>query len=392
MAEGIIICDAQGRFVHFNASAAEMHGMGASELPPEQWSAGYGLHYPDGGNLIPPEDLPLARALRGENVERVEMCVRHNGAPASVWLEGNARPVRNSDGTLRGAVVVLRDITARRRHEEDIGMRLHAEAERLAAEAQRVQQGRMLRLLLDHLDIVVWAVDDQGVFTFQEGKGLAAAGMRPGQLTGKAIVDVYDQKTVPGVLRALRGQSTHEMNEMQGIYWESWHIPIVEDGKLAGAMGLSLNVTEWFRTKADLESKLSLIERQQEVIRNLETPVIQVWDKVVTLPMVGIVDSRRAGRVMDDLLAAVTRTQAQFAILDLTGVEIVDTSTAAHLIQLVQAVRLLGAEGIITGIRPNIAQTVVSLGLDMSRVTTLATLRDGLALCIRRLSTGRRRP
>jgi PAS domain S-box-containing protein len=392
VADGIIVCDAEGRIVHFNAGALALYGMEAADLRPDQWSERLGLHLPDGEGLIPQDQLPLARALRGEHVARMELRVRGKGATKIAWHEASAHPIRASDGTLRGAVVVVRDITERRWREHELSLQLQAEAERLATETQRVQEGRMLRLLLDHLDVVVWAVDDKGVFTFQEGRALVAAGLRPGQFIGKAALDIYQPQEASGIITALNGQSSHGSNEAHGVVWENWHIPIHdEDGKVTGAMGLSLNVTERARSKAELESKLGLIERQQEVIRNLETPVIQVWDKVVTLPMVGIVDSRRAARVMDDLLASVTRTQAQFAILDLTGVDIVDTATAGHLIQMVEAIRLLGAEGIITGIRPDVAQTVVSLGLDMSRVTTLATLRDGLSLCIRRLSARKRR-
>ncbi|UQA60826.1 PAS domain-containing protein [Polyangium aurulentum] len=391
VAEGMIVCDAGGRIVHYNAAVVSLYGMGAADLRPDQWSDGFGIYSPDGASMIPQEQLPLARALRGEHVDRMEVCVRAKGASKLMWHEASARPIRAKDGTLRGAVVVFRDITERRWREHERGLRLNAEAERIAAEKERVQQGRMLRLLLDHLDIVIWAVDDKGVFTFQEGKGLAAAGMHPGQLVGKASVDIYGPEAASGIVGAVNGRSSHRTEEAHGVFWENWYIPVQEDdGKPAGAIGFSLDVSAWHRTKAELESKLALIERQQEVIRNLETPIIQVWDKVITLPMVGVVDSRRAARVMEDLLASVTRTQARFAILDLTGVDIVDTSTAGHLIQMIEAVRLLGAEGIITGIRPNVAQTVVTLGLDMSRVTTLATLRDGLALCIRRLSAARK--
>jgi anti-anti-sigma regulatory factor len=151
---------------------------------------------------------------------------------------------------------------------------------------------------------------------------------------------------------------------------------------------MSLNVTEAHQAKAELEAKLAVIQRQQEVIFNLETPIIQVWDEVLTLPMVGVVDSKRAARLTDDLLGRVTQTQARFAILDMTGVDVVDTGTAGHILNIIAAVRLLGAEGIITGIRPNVAQTMISLGLDLSRVRTLATLRDGLSFAIRRLTPG----
>ncbi|MFZ6182173.1 STAS domain-containing protein [Nannocystis pusilla] len=135
---------------------------------------------------------------------------------------------------------------------------------------------------------------------------------------------------------------------------------------------------------AELESKLRLIESQQEVIRELSTPIIEVWDGVITLPIVGLVDSVRTAEIMDSLLQAVARTRARFAILDLTGVEVVDTGTASHLIGMIQAIRLLGAEGILTGIHPLIAQTIVALGVDLTRVTVLARLRDALQHCIAR--------
>lgn len=102
----------------------------------------------------------------------------------------------------------------------------------------------------------------------------------------------------------------------------------------------------------DLRTKIALIERQQQVIQALSTPIIEVWDKVLTLPMVGLVDSVRAAEVMDNLLMQVSRKGARFAILDLTGVEAVDTGTASHLLKLIQALRLLGAEGIITASSP----------------------------------------
>jgi anti-anti-sigma regulatory factor len=260
-----------------------------------------------------------------------------------------------------------------------------AELESLRAAETRMAQ--VLRVLLEHLDMVVWAIDEEGTFTLQDGKALGQAGLQRSHFVGQNMFAVYPADSVVGIRNALSGTAGHDFTEAHGITWENWHIPLrdTEGSEVTGVVGLSLNVTDAVRTKAELTAKLALIERQQEVIQNLETPVIQVWDHVLTLPMVGIVDSRRAARVTDDLLSAVSRTQARFAILDLTGVDVVDTSTAAHMLNIINAVRLLGAEGIITGIRPIVAQTMISLGLDLSHVKTLATLRDGLAFAIRSL-------
>jgi rsbT co-antagonist protein RsbR len=126
------------------------------------------------------------------------------------------------------------------------------------------------------------------------------------------------------------------------------------------------------------------------VIRELSTPIIEVWDRVLTVPIVGMIDSGRASELMDNLLQAVAKTRSRFAILDLTGVEDVDTGTAGHLLALVRAVRLLGAESVITGIHPNIAQTIVTLGLETTALTVRASLREALGHCIAQMSGSRK--
>jgi rsbT co-antagonist protein RsbR len=250
----------------------------------------------------------------------------------------------------------------------------------------------VLRALLDNVDIVVIALDTEGNYTLHDGKGAKAAGFESGQLVGRNIYDLYgiDGHGMPDLRRAMKGEVVRFSSEAHENLWESWFIPHRDaQGKVVSVIGVTLDKSEMKRATRELEARLELIERQQEVIRNLETPIIEVWDRVVTLPMVGIVDSRRAARVMDDLLEAVVRTQALFAILDLTGVDTVDTATASHLFGLIRAIRLLGAEGIITGIRPTVAQTMVQLGLDLTSLTTRANLRDGLNHCIRRMATAK---
>ncbi len=123
------------------------------------------------------------------------------------------------------------------------------------------------------------------------------------------------------------------------------------------------------------------------MIRDLSTPIIEVWDGVLTLPMVGTVDSVRTAEVMDSLLAQIVEKRARFAILDLTGVEVVDTRVASHLIQLIQAIRLLGADGIVTGIQPTVAQTMVALGVDLSQLNTQRNLRAALNYAIRAMTS-----
>jgi len=182
----------------------------------------------------------------------------------------------------------------------------------------------------------------------------------------------------------------HVFTNAHGASWESWYLPKRDErGEVAVILGVTLDVTEAKRAeKLLLEQRAEIIEKQQAVIRELSTPILQVWDGVLALPLVGVVDTTRAAEVMSNLLSEIVRTHARYAILDLTGVEIVDTGTASHLINLIQAVRLLGGEGIITGIRPAVAQTMVGLGVDMARLLTLANLQQALMFCMNRLGVG----
>lgn len=123
--------------------------------------------------------------------------------------------------------------------------------------------------------------------------------------------------------------------------------------------------------------------RQANAIRDMATPVLQVWDRVVAMPIIGVVDSERAAQAMETLLREIVRTHTQFAILDLTGVEMVDTSTANYLLQMVRAVALLGGTCIVSGISPPIASTMVGLGIEMEALLMFGTLKAALRHAIR---------
>ena len=130
-----------------------------------------------------------------------------------------------------------------------------------------------------------------------------------------------------------------------------------------------------------------VIRRQQDEMLELSTPVVTLWDGVLALPMIGTLDSARTQIVMETLLQRIVETGAGIAIIDITGVPTVDTMTAQHLLKTVTATRLMGAECIISGIRPQIAQTIVHLGVDLGDVTTKATLADAFRVALSR--TGR---
>lgn len=294
----------------------------------------------------------------------------------SVVCEWRYAPVRDARGTLTRLICFGHDVT-----------------EQVKAMAQLKESDVVLRAIIGTLETAVTRMDRDGIVTFHDGKTLASLGMKPGQLVGISVWDPPPQPMdMEPLRRGMRGELMHSRVEVFNTAWETWVIPLRDEkGELDGAVSFTLDATEAKLREDELKSRIELIERQQKVIRDLSTPIIEVWDSVLTLPMVGVVDSKRAAEVMDNLLAAIVEKRARFAILDLTGVDVVDTKTAGYLVELIRAIRLLGAEGVITGIRPNVAQTMVTLGLDLSGIETRGNLRAGLKLCLRRLAEGQAR-
>jgi rsbT co-antagonist protein RsbR len=141
-----------------------------------------------------------------------------------------------------------------------------------------------------------------------------------------------------------------------------------------------------FTTEVALKSREEMIERQRAEMLELSTPVVKLWDGVLALPLIGTLDSERTQVVMENLLQEIVRTGAGIAIIDITGVPTVDTLVAQHVLKTVAAARLMGAECIISGIRPQIAATIVHLGVDLGDVTTKATLADAFAIALKRLN------
>ena len=160
--------------------------------------------------------------------------------------------------------------------------------------------------------------------------------------------------------------------DAQGLVDETWSATALLDK-------LGLHTFTSFQ-----KAREEIIARQQSEILELSTPVVKLWDGILALPMIGTLDSARTQVVMESLLHRIVETGSETAIIDITGVPTVDTLTAQHLMRTVTAIRMMGAECIISGIRPQIAQTIVHLGIDLGGVTTKATLADALAVALKR--------
>ena len=261
----------------------------------------------------------------------------------------------------------------------------------MTTESRTVPPRSPLRQALDVAPVVVWAIDTAGTYTLAEGRGLELLGMKPGEAVGLSALDMFrDNPTIAGAfVRALSGEETLALTEpAPGLHFRSWYAPLRgPDGQICGASCVSLDVSEAVREERAATSRDGAGAGERGVVpgarRVPTTPIIQIWDGVLCLPVIGTVDGERASEIMQGLLEAIVKEQARYAIVDLTGVDVVDTSTADHLVQLLRAARVLGVEGVLCGIRPAVAQTVVGLGLDMGAVKTTRTLRDALKWCIR---------
>jgi rsbT co-antagonist protein RsbR len=169
-------------------------------------------------------------------------------------------------------------------------------------------------------------------------------------------------------------------NDGGAIADELWAVSVLVDG-------LGLFTTEFYQ-----KSREEVIARQQQEMLELSTPVVTLWENVLALPLIGTLDSARTQVVMESLLQKIVDTGAAIAIIDITGVPTVDTLVAQHLLKTVAAARLMGADCIISGIRPQIAQTIVHLGVELTDVTTKATLADAFLVALARTGNPLNRP
>lgn len=153
------------------------------------------------------------------------------------------------------------------------------------------------------------------------------------------------------------------------------------------ADGIALGI-ERKRAEEQLKEKLVVIQTQQEAILELSTPAIKIWRGVLVVPLIGVLDSKRARHLSEELLAAVSSSRSKVVIIDITGVPTVDSAVANHLLKTVSSVRLLGVHCVITGIRPEVARTVIHMGIDLAALETRATLAEGLRWAFRKTGEG----
>ena len=210
------------------------------------------------------------------------------------------------------------------------------------------------------------------------------------EILGKTDFDLFDEEHArPAFEDEQKIMETAEplQKEEKEVYpdgsekWvETTKVPRYDEkGNIVGTFGISRDITEKKLWEQQREEKL---EAQREELIELSTPVIDVWDGVLTVPILGSLDSERASRVSEALLTEIVEKRAGVAIIDISGISAVDSAVADRLIRTAKAVRLVGAEAILTGVGVEIAQTIADLGIDMEGLKTMSTLKDGLRYVI----------
>ena len=257
-----------------------------------------------------------------------------------------------------------------------------------SAPARRVQT---FEVMLDSLWDEVIQLDEHGyVVTWNRGaerlKGWTAE-----EAIGQHVSLFYTDEDVQGGLadRELRTAAEVGRYESEGWrkrkdgsrFWASIILTAMRDGE-----GELLGFVKVARDLSERRAQEELIRRQRDEILELSTPVIQVWDRVLALPIIGTLDSNRANRLTEGLLSKISDLEAEIIILDISGVPTIDTQVAQHLLKTVHAARLMGATSILSGVRPETAQAMVHLGIEIGDLRSRNTLRDALQLALQMIA------
>lgn len=351
----ILILDSKGYITTWPPAAERLQGYKAEEILGKHFSAFYTKEDISAGKCV----RELEQAARDGMLENEGWHVRKDGS--RFWASLSVTALRGNDGTLRGFGTVTRDGTARRREEEKS------------------------RAFLESAADAVVIVNSKGEIVLVNSQTEALFGYSRTELLGESV-----EKLLP---KRFRNQHLGH----RGGYFAN---------PRPRAMGANLNL---FATRKDgqefpVEISLSPVETEEgtmvtssirdvtqrrqteeqlrkqarEIMEMATVPIVQVWEGILLVPLIGMLDSARAQQFMEKLLQSLTETASTVAVIDITGVPTIDTQTAQHLTETIKAVRYIGARVVLTGVRPAIAQTLVHLGVDLSIATTRASLAAGL--------------
>ncbi|GAB4195607.1 MAG: hypothetical protein OHK0022_12510 [Roseiflexaceae bacterium] len=358
IASPVLLVDPQGRLVQLNRAAQEISGYTLADL-----QAG-----PIWEQLLGPDEAAQMRWAYG-HLDQLAFpaTMEHTwltcNGPRTLTLTSDL--LRDDQGAIIGVITAGSDVTKLR--QSDAALR--------TSEAH-------LRTLLSSAPLVLYMLDNEGRFTLSDGSALAALGLKPNQVVGLSVFDLYHNQSESLVnLRAvLAGEERTWRDQVGDRVFETHAVPFLDERQCqCGLIAVAQDVTDRVRAEQErLQLQEEVIAAQAAALAELSTPLIPINEQIVVMPLIGAVDSKRAQQVLGTLLNGVAERRAHVAILDITGVPVVDTQVANALLQAAQAATLLGTRVVLTGIRPEIAQTLVGLGLDLRVVVTRGTLQAGI--------------
>jgi rsbT co-antagonist protein RsbR len=298
-------------------------------------------------------------------------------------FENRYAPIRGADGKIVGVAGISTDVTERIKSQQ--ALEHQAAALREQAELLDLAHDSIMVRLLDGT-ITYWNRGAERMYRIMKED---AQGKKSHSLLRTSFPAHLEE--IEGVLLSegyWEGELTHARNGADPIIVTSrWVLRRDDRGVPTSVLEINTDIT----LKKKVEAEEAHARRQDEIIRaqalaiaELSTPLIPITDEILVMPLIGVMDSMRAKQVMENLLNGISSSRGQFAIVDITGVSVVDTQVANVLVRAAHAVRLLGAEVILTGIRPEVAQTLVTIGADLGDITTRGTLQSGIAYAAER--------
>jgi rsbT co-antagonist protein RsbR len=260
----------------------------------------------------------------------------------------------------------------------------HAKTE-VSQELNQEARKEMLQVLVDSIrEYAIIMLDPKGLVATWSPAAERLKGYRASEIVGKHFSIFYPREDVAGgkTERELEVAGREGRFEDEGWrvrkdgskFWANVVITALRDsgGELRGFGKVTRDLTE----RRVMEERMK--RQTLEILEMATVPVVQVWEGIIMVPLIGMLDSARTQQLMERLLQRLTETNSPVALIDITGVPAIDTQTAQHLIETIKAVRYIGADVVLTGVRPTIAQTLVHLGIDLSSATTRSSLKAGL--------------
>lgn len=385
---GMVSTSLEKGWLEFNNKLCEMLGYTPEELRRMTWA-----------DLTHPDDLEadveqFNRVLAGE-INGYTMDKRYIRKDGSVMYANLvAEGVRKPDGSVDTFVAILQDISDRKAAEDEIHRLNEKLEERVAQKSTELQeQQRILQGIIDNSPAVIFVKDREGRYILVNEQATVFAGQIREEIIGRTDAELLP----PEVAQRFQEQDRRILESRKSIQREeivqfgddertylSFGFPLYNDqGEIYAVCGISTDITDKKRAETEQAAlQQQVIDAQEDAIRELSTPLIPLSNHVVLMPLIGTIDTRRSQQVMETLLEGIASYQADIAIVDITGVNTIDTQVANAVVQTAKAVRLLGASIILSGIGPAMAQTFIHLGANLEGITSWGSLQRAIAYAL----------